>query len=57
MTAPKPGERYLDKNSYRVVIYIGDCGHGPRWEYADDGTGFYCDWLDFYLWKRFQALR
>ena len=57
MSEPKPGQRFLDKDDPRgprVVIYLGDHGSGPWWQDAQDGTKFCCDWLDYYLWARFQ---
>lgn len=49
---PLPGSRWYDREEGRFVTYLGDHGSGPRWR-RDDGTWFYCDWLDFYLWGRF----
>lgn len=56
MTAPRPGERFLDTEDSGIVVYLGDHGYGPWWQREGDKSTFYCDWMDYYLWDRFVRL-
>lgn len=52
-----PGTRLLDRDTGHTVVYEGDHGHGPWFRDETDGHRFYCDWLDVYLWGRFEVRR
>ena len=55
---PTPVEVFLDRDTGRPVSYVGEMGGAPWFRYLDgDGDSFHCDWLDVYLWGRFERTR
>jgi hypothetical protein len=53
---PTVGSRWIDATDGRVVTYLGDHGHGPWFRDELTRAHWYCDWCDYYVWRRFRRV-